>query len=351
MLICTTKKIVLFQYYKELFQYYFVLLYTTQYYILQYYSSNSPVLLCTTKYYSVIQSTNPGLLCTTQYYSNTTPYKKALLQHYAVLFHYYPSTTLLLLCYALQVFLLPLQTKTINQPASQFGRPAGEHGTDRTHGQTKTINQPARQFGRPAGEHGNGRPAGTHGSGRPDGRETAGRPAGNEIANKSPVLSYSLQRWLFLHITCVFWRKLDRLEQEHVCLNTLVTFEGLCLLQRTHTHVSVYTLRIQVTTCNWWFQKMQTCCSAHCHSAGCPGFIGWKLSILQLPSLKLTAKAPENRANSQKETRKYSNHPTVSFRECPSIGCLWRCYKYSMLLLMVQKSHSQPPGMVLKPCK
>ena len=124
-LICTTKKIVLFQYYKKLFQYYFVLLFTTQYYILQYYSSNSPVLLCTTKYYSVIQSTNPVLLCTTQYYSNTTPYKKVLLQHYAVLFHYYPSTTLLLLCYALQVFLLTLQTKTINQPASQPVWPAG----------------------------------------------------------------------------------------------------------------------------------------------------------------------------------------------------------------------------------
>ena len=201
MLICTTKKIVLFQYYKKLFQYYFVLLYTTQYYILQYYSSNSPVLLCTTKYYSVIQSTNPGLLCTTQYYSNTTPYKKVLLQHYAVLFHYYPSTTLLLLCFALQVFLLTLQTKTINQPASQPVWPAGRwtrYWPDAwTNQNNQPASQPASQFGRPAGEHGNGRPAGTHGSGRPDGRETAGRPAGNEIANKSPVLSSKFRCFFF----------------------------------------------------------------------------------------------------------------------------------------------------------
>ena len=34
-----------------------------------------------------------GLLrdITTQYYSSTTPYQKVLLQHYAVLLHYYPS--------------------------------------------------------------------------------------------------------------------------------------------------------------------------------------------------------------------------------------------------------------------
>ena len=34
--------------------------------------------------------------------------------------------------------------------------------------------------------------------------------------------------------------------------------------------------RIQVTTCNWWFQKTQTCCSAHGHSAVSPGFVKLK---------------------------------------------------------------------------
>ena len=89
---------------------------TTLYYrvLLQYYSvlqSTTPVLLCTTKYYSsttlyykvlvhyysvlqstspVLQSTTPVLRCTTKYYSSTTLYYKALLQYYSVL----QSTTL-----------------------------------------------------------------------------------------------------------------------------------------------------------------------------------------------------------------------------------------------------------------
>ena len=79
------------------------LLRTTQYYkvLLRYYSvlhSTTPVLLCTTKYYSsttsVLQSTTPVLLCTRKYYSSTTPYYKVLLQYYAVL----QSTTPVLFC-------------------------------------------------------------------------------------------------------------------------------------------------------------------------------------------------------------------------------------------------------------
>ena len=52
----------------------------------------------------------------------------------------------------------------------------------------QSSSQPASQFGRPAGEHGAGRPAGPHGSGRPAGWLDC-RPAGDEIANKSTVLS------------------------------------------------------------------------------------------------------------------------------------------------------------------
>ena len=73
---------------------------TTKYYsVLQ---STSPVLLRTTKYYSIRttkyysaqQSNTPVLLRTTQYYSSTTPYYKVLLQYYSVL----QSTTPILLC-------------------------------------------------------------------------------------------------------------------------------------------------------------------------------------------------------------------------------------------------------------
>ena len=79
---------------------------TTLYYnVLQ---RTTPVLLCTTKYYSsttlyckallqyysVLQSTTPVLLCTTRYYSSTTLYYKVLLQYYSVL----QGTTPVLLC-------------------------------------------------------------------------------------------------------------------------------------------------------------------------------------------------------------------------------------------------------------
>ena len=99
------------------------LLRTTQYYkvLLRYYSvlhSTTPVLLCTTKYYSstnfVLQSTTPVLLCARKYYSSTTLYYKVLhcttkyysstTPYYKVLLQYYSSTTLyykvLLQCYS-----------------------------------------------------------------------------------------------------------------------------------------------------------------------------------------------------------------------------------------------------------
>ena len=47
------------------------------------------VLLRTTKYYSVLQSITPVLPCTTKYYSNTTLYYKVLLQYYKVLLKYF----------------------------------------------------------------------------------------------------------------------------------------------------------------------------------------------------------------------------------------------------------------------
>ena len=89
-LLCTTS--VLLQYYSVLQSTTPVLQRTTLYYIvlLQYYSvlqSSTPV------YYSVLQSTTPVLLRTTKYYSSTTLYYKVLLQYYAVL----QSTTPVLL--------------------------------------------------------------------------------------------------------------------------------------------------------------------------------------------------------------------------------------------------------------
>ena len=123
-LLCTTKCT---PYYKVLLQYYSVLqsttpvlFCTTKYYssttlyykvLLQYCSalqSATPVLLCTTKYYSsttlyykvllqyssVLQSTTPVLVCTTKCYSSTTLYYKVLLQYYSVL----QSTTPVLVC-------------------------------------------------------------------------------------------------------------------------------------------------------------------------------------------------------------------------------------------------------------
>ena len=98
------------KYYSVLLQYYSVLqstipvlLRTTKYYssttlhykVLQ---STTPVLLCTTKYYSSTTLCYKVLL---QYYSNTTLYYKVLLQYYKVLLQYYnvlQRTTPVLLC-------------------------------------------------------------------------------------------------------------------------------------------------------------------------------------------------------------------------------------------------------------
>ena len=49
----------------------------------------------------------------------------------------------------------------------------------------QSTSQPASQFGRPAGEHGAGRPAGPHGSGRPAGWQDC-RPAGR-LARSRPA--------------------------------------------------------------------------------------------------------------------------------------------------------------------
>ena len=79
-------------YYSSTTLYYKVLLCTTP--VLpcttKYYSSTTPVLTCTTKYYT---STTPVLTFTTKYYSNTTLYYKVRLQYYSVL----QSTTPILL--------------------------------------------------------------------------------------------------------------------------------------------------------------------------------------------------------------------------------------------------------------
>ena len=68
------------------------------------------VLHSTTRYYKVLHSTTPVLLCTTKYYSSTTKYYKVLLQYYKVLLQYYsvlqsttpvlPRPTPVLLCAA-----------------------------------------------------------------------------------------------------------------------------------------------------------------------------------------------------------------------------------------------------------
>ena len=139
----------------------------------------SPVLLRTTKcystttlYYKVLlqyySSTAPYYTVLLQYYSSTTPYQKVLLQtlYYFIATPVLPCTTKYYSCYALQVFLLTLRTKTVNQPASLAGRPAN------------TV-----------------RPAGPHGSGRP-----AGWQDGNKIPNKSTVLSKNYCLKLILYI-------------------------------------------------------------------------------------------------------------------------------------------------------
>ena len=113
-------------------QYYSVL----QSVLLHYYSSTTLYYKVLLQYYSVLHSTTPVLLRTKKYYSSTTLY-------YSITTPVLLCTTKYYSCYALQVFLLTLQTKTVNQPASQPVWPAGWR---------------TRYW--PAGPHGSGRPAG-----------------------------------------------------------------------------------------------------------------------------------------------------------------------------------------------
>ena len=53
--------------------------------------STTPVLLRTTKYYSVLQGTTPVLLCTTKYYSSTTKYYPSTTKYYSSTTKYYAS--------------------------------------------------------------------------------------------------------------------------------------------------------------------------------------------------------------------------------------------------------------------
>ena len=80
------------KYYSSTTRYYKVRLRTTKYNSVLH--SNTPVLLRTTKFYSSTTLYYKVLLRTTKYYSSTTPYYKVLLQYYSVL----QSTTPVLLC-------------------------------------------------------------------------------------------------------------------------------------------------------------------------------------------------------------------------------------------------------------
>ena len=83
-------------YYKVLLQYYSVLQSTTPVLVCttKYYSSTSLYYKALLQYYSVQHSSTPVLLYTTQIYSSTTLYYKILLQYYSVL----QNTTPVLLC-------------------------------------------------------------------------------------------------------------------------------------------------------------------------------------------------------------------------------------------------------------
>ena len=53
------------------------------------------------QYYSVLHSTTPVLLCTTKYYSSTTLYCKVLLQYYSLLLSTLPFSSTLIYAYLL----------------------------------------------------------------------------------------------------------------------------------------------------------------------------------------------------------------------------------------------------------
>ena len=97
---------------------------STLYYkvLLQYHS----VLICVVllQYHSVLQSTTPVLLCTTKYFSSTTRYNKVLLQYHS-LRKRSPSTTLyhsvlLYLCFSSSTLYckVPLQYHPVQQSTS-----------------------------------------------------------------------------------------------------------------------------------------------------------------------------------------------------------------------------------------
>ena len=128
-----------------------------------------------TRVQSATQWTASVLLRTAKCYSTTTLYYKVLLRYYSsttpyykVLFRTakcYPTTTPVLLCTTKYYSCFALQTKTINQPASQPVWPAGRR--------TRCWPASRATWKRPAGRLA---------------RLPAGRPA-DEIANKSTVLS------------------------------------------------------------------------------------------------------------------------------------------------------------------
>ena len=99
-----------------------MLLCTTKYYSVP--QSTTPVLLCTTKYYSVLQST------TRKYYSSTTFYYKVQLQYYSVLLQYYSSPNI--------VLRLSTQISANPAPANKSDTPTSPNNALATRSETPT---------------------------------------------------------------------------------------------------------------------------------------------------------------------------------------------------------------------
>ena len=86
--------------------------------------STTPVLLCTTKSYSVLQST------TRKYYSSTTSYYKVQLQYYSVLLQYYSSPNI--------VLRLSTQISANAAPANKSDTPTSPNNALATRSETPT---------------------------------------------------------------------------------------------------------------------------------------------------------------------------------------------------------------------
>ena len=86
--------------------------------------STTPVLLCTTKYYSVLQST------TRKYYSSTTFYYKVQLQYYSVLLQYHSSPNI--------VLRLSTQISANAAPANKSDTPTSPNNALATRSETPT---------------------------------------------------------------------------------------------------------------------------------------------------------------------------------------------------------------------